>query len=403
MKIVGIEMFPINIAFKRKVKTAFRGTARDEGVSEENVVIKVYTDEGISGLGEAGTWGVYYCGESQETVMDVIGYYLFPQVLEGENPFNIDLIHSKMDAAVLNNTVAKSAIDFALYDIMGKTLNVPVYQLIGGCYADKFPTQAGVIGINTPEVMAEQAKKFLEGLDPAPRLFKVKVGLEYLKDVKRVEAIRRAVGPDHYFLLDCNGSLEVKEAIQFGKRVEEFSPVFLEQPVDYDDLEGLAAVKKNVAIPVGACECALKIEDMMRVIRMDAADFFNFKVDRLGGIYKGKQAAGMIDAAGLWALQSAQMSIGVGWAALAHFSASTKAMFPVARVCAGNILLAVYPASEAKPVAVEDVVIGGPKVERGFAQAPPGPGLGIDVNEKALLRFLTRGRSPVLVGKRTQK
>jgi L-alanine-DL-glutamate epimerase-like enolase superfamily enzyme len=75
-------------------------------------------------------------------------------------------------------------------------------------------------------------------------------------------------------------------------------------------------------------------------------------------------------------------------------------MFPVARVCGGNILLAVYPASEAKPVEVEDVIIGGPKVERGFAQAPPGPGLGIDVNEKALRRFLTRGRSPVLVGKK---
>src|SRR4030042_1930862 len=400
MKIIGIEMFPVSIAFKRKLKAAFRGVAVDEGLREDNVVIKIYTDEGISGLGEAGTWGIYYCGESQETVMDVIAYYLFPQVLEGENPFNIDLIHAKMDAAVIGNTVAKSAIDFALYDIMGRSLNVPVYRLIGGCYADKFPTQAGVIGIDTPEVMADRAKRFLESLDPAPRLFKIKVGLEYLKDVKRVEAIRKAVGPDHYFLLDCNGSLDVKQAIQFGKRVEEFSPVFMEQPVDYDDLEGLAAVKKNVAVPVGACECALTIKDMMRVIRMEAADFFNFKVDRLGGIYKGKQAVGMIDAAGLWALQSAQISIGVGWAALAHFSASTHAMFPVARVCGGNILLAVYPAYEPKPVEVEEVIIGGPKGERGFAEAPPGPGLGIELNEKALKKFLTRGRSPMVMGKK---
>ena len=77
MKITGIEMFPISMAFVRKVKTAFRGTGIDEGISEDNVVIKIYTDEGISGLGEAGTWGIYYCGESQETVMDVIAYYLF--------------------------------------------------------------------------------------------------------------------------------------------------------------------------------------------------------------------------------------------------------------------------------------------------------------------------------------
>jgi len=399
MKIIGIEMFPINIAFKRKVKTAFRGTGRDEGVSEENVVIRIYTDEGISGLGEAGTWGVYYCGESQETVMDVIGYYLFPQVLEGENPFNIDLIHSKMDAAVLNNTVAKSAIDFALYDIMGKSLNVPVYQLIGGCHADKYPTLAAVVGIDKPEIMAKVAKDSLRDLGPEPRLFKIKLGLEYLKDVKRVEAIREAVGPDHSLLLDCNGSFDVKEAIYFGQKVNEFSPVFLEQPVDYGDLEGLAEVKRNVPVPVGACECAMKIEDMMRVIRMDAADFFNFKIDRLGGIYKGKQAAGMIKAAGKWILQSGQVSIGIAAVARNHFSAATCSMFP----CTSGMsaLFTIYPASEPEYIQVENVLIGGPKVEKGYASVPPGPGLGVELNERALQRFIPSGRSTRLIGRKS--
>ena len=399
MKIIGIEMVPVNIAFRRKVKTAFRGTGRDEGVSEENVVIRIYTDDGISGLGEAGTWGVYYCGESQETVMDVIGYYLFPQVLEGENPFNIDLIHAKMDAAVLNNTVAKSAIDFALYDIMGKSLNVPVYQLIGGCYADKFPTLAAVVGIDTPEVMAKVAKDSLRDLGPEARLLKIKIGLEYLKDVKRVEAIREAIGPDHSLLLDCNGSLDVKEAIHFGQKVDEFSPVFLEQPVDYGDLEGLAEVKRNVPIPVGACECALKMEDMMRVIKMDAADFFNFKIDRLGGIYKGKQAAGMIKAAGKWVLQSGQVSIGISAVARNHFFAATYSMFPAASGVSG--VFAIYPASEPDYMEAENVLIGGPTVEKGYVTAPPGPGLGIELNKKALQRFIPSERSPRPIGKKS--
>ena len=398
MKIIGVEMFPINIAFKRKVKTAFRGTGRDEGVSEENVVLRIYTDEGITGLGEAGTWGVYYCGESQETVMDVIGYYLFPQVLEGENPFNIDLIHSKMDAAVLNNTVAKSAIDFALYDIMGKSLNVPVYQLIGGCHAEKFPVIAAVVGIDKPETMAKVAKDSLKNLGTEPRLFKIKLGLEYLKDVQRVEAIREAVGADHSLLLDCNGSLDVKQAIYFGQQVARFSPVFLEQPVDYDDLEGLAEVKRNVPIPVGACECALKIEDMMRVIRMDAADFFNFKIDRLGGIYKGKQAAGMIKAAGKWILQSGQVSIGIAAVARSHFSAATYDMFPCTSGVSG--VFSIYPASEREYIEVENVLIGGPNVEKGYASVPPGPGLGVELNEKALRRFIPSGRSPRFIGRK---
>ena len=400
MKIIGIEMFPVSMAFKRRIKTAFRGVERDEGVSEDNVIIRIYTDEGVSGLGEAGTWGIYYCGESHETVMDVIAYYLFPKVLAGENPFNIDLIHKRMDEEVLGHTVAKSAIDFALYDIMGKRLNVPVYQLIGGCYAERFPMTAGVLGIDEPETMAKYAKEYLEGLGPEARLFKVKVGIDQLKNVKRVEAIRRAVGPQHYLLLDCNGSFPVKDAILFGKRVETYAPVFLEQPVDYDDLEGLAEVKRNVAVPVGACECAMTIEDMMRVIRMDAADFFNFKIDRLGGIYKGKQAIGMINAAGKWALQSSQISLGIGWAALAHFSASTCGMFPVSRVCGGKVLREVYPATEPEYVEVASVVVGGPRIEKGYAEVFPGPGLGVDINEESLKRFQSPGKSPMLLGKK---
>ena len=399
MKITGIEMFPVSIAFKRKVKTAFRGTARDEGVSEDNIVIKIYTDEGISGLGEAGTWGVYYCGESQESVMAVIGTYIFREVLEGENPFNIDLIHAKMDEAVLRNPVSKSAVDFALYDIMGKALNVPVYQLIGGCYADRFPVTGAVLGIDTPETMAKVAKDALKGLGPEGRLFKVKLGLEYLKDVKRVEAIREAIGPQHYLLLDCNGSLDVKEAIHFGQKVEAFSPVFLEQPVDYDDLEGLAEVKRNVPVPVGACECAMTIEDMMRVIRMDAADFFNFKIDRLGGIYKAKQAVGMINAAGKWTLLSGQVSVGIAATARNHFAAATCTMFrPVASGVSG--VFTIYPASYPEYKEVENVLTGGVKVEKGYAQIPPGPGLGIELKEQALEKFITKGKSRVLVGKK---
>ena len=144
--------------------------------------------------------------------------------------------------------------------------------------------------------------------------------------------------------------------------------MFLEQPVDYDDLEGLAEVKRNVPVPVGACECALTIKDMMRVIRMDAADFFNFKIDRLGGIYKGKQAVGMINAAEKWILLSGQVSIGVGATARSHFSAATYSMFRPSRSGVSGI----YDLSccRAGICGVENVIIGGPKVEKGYVGIP---------------------------------
>jgi L-alanine-DL-glutamate epimerase-like enolase superfamily enzyme len=402
MKIIGIEMWPISFAFERQSRVAFRGYEMFEGVSEDNVVIRIYTDEGVSGLGESGTWGIYYVGESQESIMATIGNYLFPKVLEGANPFNIDVIHKKMDEAVLGNTCAKAGIDFALYDIMGKTLNVPVYQLLGGCYAEKFPQYIACTYIDEIEKMAENVRQVVANYEPEVGLIKVKVGLEYLKDIKRVEAVRKALGTNHYMLIDCNGSYTTKEAIFFGQHIAEFSPVLLEQPVNYDDLYGLGLVRNNVPIPVAACECAIKIEDIMRVIKMDVADFFNYKVDRLGGLYKGKQALGMINAAGLWALQSAQASIGIGWTALAHFSASSASMFPYGRVGGGGgIVSSLYPAYLPQYKKVDGVYTGGAKIERGWATVPPGPGLGIELDEKALQEWITRGRSPMLVGKKS--
>jgi L-alanine-DL-glutamate epimerase-like enolase superfamily enzyme len=138
---------------------------------------------------------------------------------------------------------------------------------------------------------------------------------------------------------------------------------------------------------------------MMRVIRMDAADFFNFKIDRLGGIYKGKQAVGMINAAGKWVLLSGQVSIGIGATARSHFSAATYSMFRPGRSGVSGVFT-IYPASEPEYVKVENVLIGGPKVEKGYAGVPPGPGLGIELNEKALYRFLSPSKSPMLIGKK---
>ena len=165
MKIIGLEMIPLTMRFKGTIKESF-GTV---GAKEDNVVIKIYTDEGITGLGEGCTLGPFYCGESQETVMGIIGHHLYPKVLEDKDPFNIDPIH---------------------FDIMGKTLNVPVYKLIGGRFADEIPLR-GSVGIDQPEKMAEVAKSIIdEGFGG----IKMKVGLNVAMDIKRVKAIREAIG-----------------------------------------------------------------------------------------------------------------------------------------------------------------------------------------------------------------
>ena len=115
MKITGIELIPLSMVFKAAIEESF-GTV---GKREDNVIVRLHTDEGISGIGEGSTLGPFYCGESQETVMGIISHHIYPKLLEGEDPFNIDPIHYKMNKLVYGNTVAKAAVDYAIHDIMG--------------------------------------------------------------------------------------------------------------------------------------------------------------------------------------------------------------------------------------------------------------------------------------------
>lgn len=107
MKITGIELIPLTMIFKAYIEESF-GTV---GKREDNVIVRVHTGEGISGLGEGCTLGPFYCGESQETVMGIIAHHLYPKVLEGEDPFNIDPIYFKMNKIVYGNSVTKAAVD----------------------------------------------------------------------------------------------------------------------------------------------------------------------------------------------------------------------------------------------------------------------------------------------------
>lgn len=389
MKITGIEIFPLTIRFKTVIEESF-GTV---GKREDDVVIRVYTDEGISGLGEGSTLGPFYSGESQGTVIDIIANYLFPKVLEGENPFNVDLIHHKMDKVVYGNTVAKAAVDFALHDIIAKSLGIPVYQLIGGCSMNKIPLRFAV-GIDKPDKMAEYAS---EAIKAGFSGIKMKVGLNPAEDVKRVEAIRKAIGPDLVIDVDVNGGYSPKEAIETLNKMAEYAPLLIEQPVRRDDLEGMALVRQQVKVPIGACESALTLPQIIRVIKLEAADFFNYKIDRSGGFFRGKQAVHLIEAAGLFAVGSEQLGFGIEVAAQAHFAASTSILKFPAGFGAG--LLKIAGGFDTKGFD-GDIVFNSPKIENGFLEVPTGVGLGVELNEEAVTRYLTPGESMKLVGKK---
>lgn len=292
MKIIGMEITPITLEWKKTIGESFG----EVGKREDDVILQIFTDTGLTGIGEAMTLGPYYGRESQGTVMAIMAEHFWPKVLQGADPFNIDFIHYRMDKTVSENSFAKTAVDVALHDIVGKALNVPVCKLIGGSYTDKIPLHWPV-GIGKPEEVAED---LLKGMRAGYKAVKMKVGNNDQQDIEMVKAVREAGGPDLKIIVDANQAYDVKSAIRIIRQIEKYDIQRVEQPVHYKDLDGLALVRRSVEVPIGACECAVTPQDVIQIIKKDAADFLNFKVMRSGGFYPGKAIVQMATAAGIF-------------------------------------------------------------------------------------------------------
>lgn len=392
MKIVGMEVTPITLEWKKVIGESF-GVV---GKREDDVIVQIFADNGLYGLGEAMTLGPYYGRESQGTVMALLAEHFWRKVLFDEDPFNIDLIHYKMDKTVSENSFAKTAVDLALHDIVGKALNIPVCKLIGGLYTEKIALH-WPIGIGAPKEIEEEV---LKGMAAGYKAVKMKVGNDAKQDIEMVKTVREAVGPDVVIVVDANQAYDVKRAIRIIRQMERFDIQRVEQPVHYRDLDGMAAVRRAVEVPIGACESAITPQDIIQIIKKDAADFLNFKVMRSGGFYPSKAIVQMATAAGIFCAGSTMLGMGIELAADAHFAASTIALGPSPYRFHGiaSGILKLFNAVDSSGI-TKDIVDGTPKISKGFLTVPKSPGLGITLNKENLNFYLTKGKKPVVLGK----
>ncbi|NLI12188.1 mandelate racemase/muconate lactonizing enzyme family protein [Pelotomaculum propionicicum] len=390
MKIIGLRIYPLTLKFGYIIHESFGAVGKEE----KNVLLQIFTDEGIYGLGEAITLGPFYSSESQGTVIDMITNYFFPKALLGEDPFNIDKIVYKMDKAVTGHSIAKTCVDMALHDIMGKALNVPLYRLIGGKFSDKIPLRYG-IGSGSPEAMAAMAKR---GIDDGYKCIKMKCGMNPNLEIECVKAVREAIGPDNDISIDINQNFTPEQAIRWIHQVEPYHILNVEQPVPKHDIRGLKRVRDNVETAIGACEAGYSIEDVMKILIADACDLIHFKVARSGGFYRSKQIVHMTRAAGVSVMGSTQLGMGVELAAMAHFAVSNMCLghAPYTAQGYGGGLLNLYDVVDTKGI-TDDIVTPTPLIEKGFLTVPEGPGLGVTLNPAGLKRW--QGAPAIEVGK----
>lgn len=360
MKIKKIEIYSFDIPLASPFRIAI-GTM----YAANEVVIKVITDSGLYGIGEACPFPSI-TGETQES--NIAAAKAIREILLDKDPLNLEGLIDGIGNIVHSNPSAVAAYDMALYDLLGKAAGLPLYKLLGG-YRSSFETDI-TTGLNTPEKMVESVKK---SLALGYRQIKIKVGEDPDLDVKRVEAVREAIGPDIPLRIDANQGWSVPQAISALRRLEPYKIQFVEQPVKASDLAGLKKVREQSPVPIMADESLFLPPDAIKLIKQEACDYFNIKLMKAGGILNSLKIAHVAAAANVQCMVGCMLETRLGLTAAAHLVASQK-----------NIIFADLDGNSEHKI---DPIVGGIKIEKGTIYLPEAPGLGCDVDPAFLKKM----------------
>lgn len=359
MRITSIEAVPI------AVPTQARRSALGTFEHFEYAVVRVATDEGVEGLGEISTlWDGH--GRAQCALVD---HHIAPRLV-GRDPTAINLCLRLMDTLVEGGWPARAGVEMALWDILGKTLGVPVWALLGG-RAREGAVLSRSIHMAAPDEMAAQAAGLVaEGYG----CVKVKIGVGGpAADEAAVAAVRGAVGRDVLVRVDANmGWRTPKEAIRSIRRLEQYDLHSVEEPLPPGDVEALALVRRSVDTPIMADESVWGPRDAWRLLKGEAVDILNVYVAESGGLTNSSLIFRMAETAGVPCVIGAMPELGIGTSAGVHLAV---AMTNLHDPCDASGAL--YHSSP-------DVVHQRFRVEAGVIYPLDGPGLGVTLDEDVL-------------------
>ena len=367
------------------IKTFFvdSGVTVDLGDTKNWLLIRIETDEGILGWGECHT-----LLDREKSIVAYVNH--IRNYLIGRNPLNIKHFTTVMyeDYADKQRSMdffsAISGIELALWDITGKWLNTPVYNLLGGTCRDKIKVYANGWwkDSRTPEEFANRATEVVEsgfkGLKFYPfdglGLKETYTSQQQLQlAIERVRAVREAVGPDIDVMIDVYRILSPTNAIKAAQMLEAFNPFWYEEPIAPDNLDDLAEVNRNINIPVVTGEALYTKSDFRQVFEKRAADIINPDVC-CSGILELKEIAAMAEPYQVAVSPHNYNSNTIGLAASLHVSA-----------CIPNFLILEYFYNF--KVRSDEISAGSFNVVDGYISLPEGPGLGVEINEEALSSY----------------
>jgi L-alanine-DL-glutamate epimerase-like enolase superfamily enzyme len=327
-----------------------------------STVVRVVTDEGLDGWGETCPLGTTYLPAFAEGARAALRQVAAAVV--GCDPLNLAEVHARMDAALAGHGYAKSPVDVACWDVLGKAAGQPVATLLGGVHQARFPLYVAV-PLDAPQAMAQFAGRYrAEGVG----VLQLKLGSDPFEDAARVAAVAEAA-PDSWILADANGGYTVHQAAVAAHLLERFPRVLLEQPCA--TLEECLTVRRHTRLPMVYDEVVTGVPSLLRAAHEGGASAVNLKVSRVGGLTAARLLRDLAVSLGLRLVVEDTWGGDLVTAATAHLAASTPAPHLLA-------------ASFMNDWNLEHVAGGTPRSEAGYGTLPEAPGLGVEVDRSAL-------------------
>ncbi|MEH7382295.1 mandelate racemase/muconate lactonizing enzyme family protein [Bacillus sp. JJ1533] len=315
MMIKDLEVIPLSLPMKQSFQIS-GGTVGDSNQGAPHVYVKIVSEDGIEGWGEARPshrWSY----ETIETVVSTIQKYIKP-LLIGKKADDLTTIHEIMDKEIssgisMGQPICKAAVDMALYDLIGKSSNKTLSEL----WLGKPKGHIDLSFLISTRNIDEAAKKARFARENGFKAVDVKIGFNVDFDMEVLEAVK-AEAPNLFFRVDANQGYTLPEAIKAGRKMENIGVDVFEQPLKANDLLGHRELRRKTFVPIALDESIWSPSDVLQAIRLEACDYAVIKLTKMGGITGSKLAGEIAKEANLGLLGGGLTESTLGLTSSAH-------------------------------------------------------------------------------------
>lgn len=361
-RITGLRHWLIHVPFHRRQQSA---SSRREGMTR--LVVEITTDAGVTGYGES----ICLLGFIEPVLTHVVAPLAIGKSVSAveqlyRHVLGAGYYHHKR-AAVM----ALCAVEMAMWDVQGKLARAPLSRLWGGMWRERVGVAAYLL-IADPGQLVEAAQEFRsQGFEQ----FKIKIGSGARLDIELVAAARKVLGEGIHLRADVNGAWSRPTARRQLERLRGFDLAFVEQPLEMDDLEGHAELRRCQPVPIALDESAYTLHDLANIVRAGAADVVLLDAHEAGGMWQARKMAAVAEAFGLETGVHSGGELGLSQAANLHLAASTPDMKIAIDTMYFNYR--------------DDILTERLRAEGGAMAVPTGPGLGVAPDLDKLERYRT--------------